>query len=227
MTEKEKEVLFACGLFSEIPTGEAERLLTCLHGEEAHYEKNAVVWHMGDPVSACAVVLSGTLRAETVNAAGEHSLMACHRAGGLVGDVLMATPGGRSPVYVVAEEAANVFFLPYSQIMDGCPRCCGAHRCLRENLLSEIARKFWAQRQRIRCLSTQSLRSRIAMHLLELSREAGSATFTVSGTREDLADYLCVNRSALCRELSRMKQEGLIDYYRDTFRIQSPEALER
>lgn len=226
MTQKEKETLLTCGLFSAIPAGEAEHLLTCLGGERVHYEKNTVIWYMGDTISACAVVLSGALRAETVSVAGEHTLMAYHRAGALVGDVLMATPGGKSPVYVVAAEAADVMFLPYSRIMDGCSRCCTAHRRLRENLLAEIARKFWAQRQRIRCLSTQSLRSRIAMHLLELSREAGSTTFTIGGTREDLAGYLCVNRSALCRELSRMKQEGLIDYYRDSFRIQHPEVLE-
>lgn len=213
MTEYEKTSLLNCGLFGSIE--EPERLLDCLHGEEARYEKNEIIWQMGDSVRACAVILSGAVRAETVNAAGEHDLMAYHGPGALVGDVLMATPGGVSPVYLIAAEPVTVLFLPFERIMGGCARCCPAHLRLRENLISEIAQKFWQQRRRIAYLSTGSLRARIAMYLLD----RGGETFSLTGTREDLAAYLCVNRSALSRELSRMKADGLIDFYRSSFRI--------
>lgn len=225
MTDIRKNTLVNCGLFLNIPPEEVDALLVCLGAEEAGYEKGEIIWHIGDAVRACAVVLSGALRAETLNAAGERSLMAYHTAGALVGDVLMSTPGGTSPVCVSAAEDTTLIYLPFHAIMGGCEKCCSCHLRLRENLISEIARKFWAQRRRLGYLSAHSLRQRIAMYLMDRSVQTGSATFSLGGTREDLADLLGVNRSALSRELGRMKSEGLLDFYRDTFRILQPEKL--
>lgn len=226
MNSREKRILTRCALFRDIPEEALPRLLECLGAEEGHFEKNAMVWHAGDPVRACAVVLSGALRAEAVSAGGEKDLMAYHTPGSVVGDVLMATPGGVSPVYVSAAEETRLLFLPYRGIMGGCERNCPWHHKLRENLLGEIAGKFWMQRRRIGYLSARSLRKRIALYLMDQRQAQGSDTVTISGTREDLADLLGVNRSALCRELGRMKEEGLLDYYRNTLRILRPRELE-
>lgn len=225
MHEKEWRLLLSSGLFSGIREEELKKLLRCLGAERRLFEKNAILYHMGQPVYQCAFLLSGAVRAELVNPAGEHTLLAVHGAGALVGDVLMATPGGVSPVYVLAAEETSVLLLPFHQIMDGCRECCPFHRRLRENLIGQIAQKYWVQRQRIGYLSLSSLRGRIVRYLLDRSR--GAATFSLGLSREQMADYLCVNRSALSRELARMKQEGLIDYYRDSFRLTDTEALSR
>lgn len=224
MTKQELETLAVCGLFCGIER--PERMLGCLHGEYAEYAKNDILWRIGDPVHSCAVILSGSVRAETVNAAGQHTLMAHHGPGALVGDILMATPGGKSPVYVIASGDTTVLLLPFQQIMGGCANCCPEHLRLRENLISEIARKYWAQRQRMGCLAQNSLRSRIAMYLLERAGTTDTP-FSLGIRREDMADYLCVNRSAMSRELSRMKTDGLIDFYRDTFRLLDKAALQK
>lgn len=218
-------MLAVCGLFQGIEN--PERMLNCLRGKYVRYSKNEILWRIGDPVQACAVILSGSVRAETVNAAGEHTLMAHHGPGALVGDILMSTPGGKSPVYVIASENTAVLLLPFRQIMGGCAKCCPEHLQLRENLISEIARKYWAQRQRMGYLVQNSLRSRIAMYLLDRAGEAACSPFPLGITREHMADYLCVNRSALSRELSRMKSDGLIDYYRDSFRVLDEAALRK
>lgn len=225
MTNQERQMLQRCGLFEGMTPAEVEKLLGCLRAEEAAFEKNAVIWHMGDPIPACAVILSGAVRAETVDAHGAHTLMAFHHPGALVGDVLMATPGGTSPVYVLAAEDTRLLFLPFQAVMSGCARCCSCHARLRENLVSEIAQKFWAQRRRMRYLSEHSLRRRIALYLLDHMEEGTGETFSLGVSREDMADELCVNRSALSRELARMKEEGLLDFYRDTFRILDAAAL--
>lgn len=225
MDKTELAVLSSCGLFAGIEGLPLEKLLGCLGADTGHFEKNAVIYHQGQAISSCAVILSGAVRAETVNDAGERTLMACHGPGALVGDVLMATPGGLSPVYVLAAEATRVLFLPFRQIMGGCRECCPAHTRLRENLVGEIAQKYWIQKRRLGYLSVSSLRGRVAMYLLDQAQ--GTPTFCLGTSRENMADYLCVNRSALSRELARMKQEGLLDYYRDTFRLLDPEALEQ
>lgn len=217
MTESEREALSKCGLFAGMTTDDVEQLLHCIGDGIKHYEKNAVLWHPGQQVSACAVVLSGVLRAETVRADGTRTVAAWHRAGALVGDILMASPDRGSPVYVIAAERTAVLLLPFSKVMGGCDQCCPAHDRLRENLIQEIAQKYWAMRQRAEYLSISALRERIFAYLTD--RAGDSDTVSLGMTREEMADFLCVNRSALSRELSRMKQAGLIDCYRDTFRI--------
>lgn len=221
MTNQEKIILSECGLFHGIPPSELDGLLACLRAEEGHYEKGDVILAMGQAVTGCMLILSGAVRAESVNAEGIHSLMAFHRAGALVGDVLMVTPDNASPVYVIASERVTLLRLPYRRIMEGCSKCCPRHSLVRENLLSEIAMKFWTQRRRIAYLSTPSLRGRIALLLLDQSADA----FTLGGTREDMADLLCVNRSALSRELGRMQEEGLIRFRRNSFRITDRQSL--
>ena len=171
MNPQQRKVVHECGLFAGIGPEQADAMLSCLNARQEHYAKNTVVWNIGDTLHACALVLSGCLRAESVNASGEHLLMANHRAGALVGDVL------------------------------------------------------WAQRQRTLYLSAKSLRQRISMRLYDEYRRTGSLTFSLGGTREDLADFLGANRSALSREIARMKEEGILDYYKDTFRILSLEKL--
>lgn len=225
MTKQELEALRGCGLFTGISGQPLEKLLVCLGAETCRYEKNALLYQPGQTVSACTLILSGAVRAETVNDRGERTMLAWHGPGALVGDVLMATPGGICPVYVVAAEPVTAAALSFRRIMGGCEACCPAHSRLRENLIGEIAQKYWAQRQRLGYLGESSLRRRIVMYLLD--RAQGAATFSLGQSREDMADYLCVNRSALSRELARMKQEGLLDYYRDTFRLTNPQALEQ
>lgn len=225
MNQHQREVLYASGLFAGIEPEQVEAILPCLSARQERYGKNTVVWNIGDEIRACALVLSGCLRAESVTISGEHQLMATHGPGALVGDVLMATPGSKSPVYVVASEDSLLLFLPFQRIIGGCHECCKWHTRLRENLVSEIAVKFWAQRQRTTYLSAKSLRQRIAMRLYDEYRRTGSLTFSLGGTREDLADFLGANRSALSREISRMKEDGILDYYKDTFRILSLEKL--
>ena len=199
MNQQQRAVLHGSGLFAGIQPDQIDGMLSCLNARQEHYERNTVVWNIGDTLHACA----------------------------LVGDVLMATPGSKSPVYVVASEDSELLFLPFHRIMSGCDDCCGRHTRLRENLVSEIAMKFWAQRQRTLYLSAKSLRQRIAMRLYDEYIRTGSLTFSLGGTREDLADFLGANRSALSREIGRMKSEGILDYYKDTFRILSLEKLSR
>lgn len=222
MTKEKLQALLKCGLFAGMTQQEAEQLLHCVGGGVLHYEKNTVLWHPGQQVDACAVVLSGVLRAETVRADGMRTVVAWHRAGALVGDILMASPDRGSPVYVIAAEQAGVLLLPFSKVMGGCSRCCPSHARLRENLIQEIAQKYWAMRQRAEYLSLSSLRGRIFACLTD--RAAGGDTVSLGMTREEMADFLCVNRSALSRELSRMKRDGIIDFYRDTFRILKKES---
>jgi CRP-like cAMP-binding protein len=110
-------------------------------------------------------------------------------------------------------------FLPVDQILGGCAACCPCHTQLRRNLLQEASEKFWALRQRLNYLSEPSLRARILLFLRDEQKKAGTALFTIPYNREKLAEFLAVNRSALSRELSRLQEDGVIEYYRNSFRL--------
>ena len=121
---------------------------------------------------------------------------------------------------------AEVLFLPLERIMGGCERHCEGHARLRMNLLRESAQKFWQMRRRVTYLSEPSLRRRVLLYLQDCRSRQGSDCFRLSLSREEMAAYLAVNRSALSRELSRLQQEGLIEFYRNSFRLHfSPEQL--
>lgn len=110
--------------------------------------------------------------------------------------------------------------------MEGCERHCEGHARLRMNLLRESAQKFWQMRHRVTYLSEPSLRRRVLLYLQDCRSRQGSDCFRLSLSREEMAAYLAVNRSALSRELSRLQQEGFIEFYRNSFRLHfSPEQL--
>ena len=148
-----------------------------------------------------------------------------HGPGALVGDVLMAARDKKSPVDVIASQNTAALFLPYRAVMTSCARACERHAILRENLLAEIAEKYWRLRRRAEYLARRSLRARLAAFLLDAAADAGGNTFSLGMRREDLAAYLGANRSALCRELSRLRAEGWIDCCRDSVRLIHTAAL--
>ena len=220
-------VLGGCSLFRGLPPEEIDRLCACLGGRVRSCARGEALWLTGDAVADCGVVLRGRVRAEHVTGGGRRDVTAVQGPGAVFGDVLMATPSGRSPVDVLAAEDSELLFLPFARIMGGCGRCCAAHETLRENLLGEISEKFWALRRQLRYLSARSLRARIALRLLDAAKASGADTFSLGCSREELADGLGANRSALSRELSRMRADGLIDCYRDGFRLLDRAALRR
>ena len=225
MTETDMNVLLDCGLFSNITREEALHLLTCLAPKAEHFRRGETIWGQGDAVTACAVVLRGSVRAETLRADGGRYIIAQHGAGALVGDVLMSTAERRSPIFLVMAADGALAFIEFAKIMGGCASCCTAHTRLRENLLNELAEKYWALRRKTAYLSSPSLRKRAAMLLVDKRRSAGSDEFSLGFGRDDMADFLAVKRSALSRELSRMRHDGLIDFSRDRFHILDANAL--
>ena len=213
-------------LFSGIEAEELRHLLTCLGGSVRRYGRGEFLWHAGDTVLQAGIVLQGAVDAVQYREDGGAVLTARQEKGGVFGDLLMAA-GRASPLSLVASaEGAEVLFLPLERIMGGCERHCEGHARLRMNLLRESAQKFWQMRHRVTYLSEPSLRRRVLLYLQDCRSRQGSDCFRLSLSREEMAAYLAVNRSALSRELSRLQQEGLIEFYRNSFRLHfSPEQL--
>lgn len=212
-------------LFSGIEAEELRHLLTCLGGSVRRYGRGGVPLARRGHGPAGGHRPTGGRGRRTVPGGRGHAAGGPPHRRGVFGEMLMAA-GEASPVSVLSPEGAEVLFLPLERIMEGCERHCEGHARLRMNLLRESAQKFWQMRHRVTYLSEPSLRRRVLLYLQDCRSRQGSDCFRLSLSREEMAAYLAVNRSALSRELSRLQQEGLIEFYRNSFRLHfSPEQL--
>lgn len=218
-------ILRQCSVFAGITDEETAHLVECMDTRRASYPKGQLIWMTGDTVDRCGIILRGSVRTESIGYGGDRTVIASYKAGGLFGDVVMTAASSKSPVDVVATEDTEVLFLPFGKLMANCESCCGCHEKLRTNLLTEISEKFWQLQDKIRYVSEKSLRARVAMYLLDCRKKNDADTFSVSLSRQELAEFLGANRSALSRELGRMRDEGLISFYRDTFKLHDVPAL--
>ena len=216
--EVSMSLLQSSPLFHGLRAEEIRQLLQCLGAPARQFGKGAFLWHEGDVVTHCGIVLRGTVDAVRYGDDGTEELMARQRPGDVFGELLMAAQQP-SPVSLRCAQMTDVLFLPLEGILGGCDKCCPCHVLLRRNLLQLTGRKFWQQQRRTMYLSQPSLRQRVLLYLRDTQRESGNDTFTVPYNREELATFLGVNRSALSRELSRMQQEGLLEFYRSSFRM--------
>ena len=210
-------VLEELKLFAGIARDEIVPLCRTFGCYTAHYEKGTLLWSRGERVKAAGIVLSGCVQAEQNTADGVQRVVARHGVGSLFGDVLMSSQMQKSPVDILACEETQVLFLPLVNIMRNSDGATAAAQVrFRLNLLSEISDKYWALYRRISCLTAPTVRGRIARYLLDEREEQKSDVLRLSCTREILAAQLCVNRSAMCRELGRMQREGLLILCRRT-----------
>lgn len=187
------------------------------------YIKGAVIFSQGDIVNQAGLLLQGTVIAESISYSGERRIIQTHRTGALFGDVLMSSQHHPTPVSVIAKEDCTVVFLNFEKIAENaCNPLC---RKVLTDMLHGIADKFWGLNRKIAYLSCKSLRGRIAMFLLDMQKEYSSSTYLLPYSREELASLLGANRTALSRELGRMQRDGLISFYKNSFKIEAIQKL--
>lgn len=212
------QILTQCSLFKEIPEQGIEQLLSCLGARHAIFKKGDVIIPQGSHPTEAGIVLSGGIQGARLGYQGSLQVVSNLSAGDLFGDALICTPDYPSPVTVsVTSPEASVVLLRCDRLLTGCSQACDCHNRLRINLMQVIAGKFWALNQKLFYLSVGSLRGRIAAYLLDTAGER--STFTIPFSRADMAGYLGADRSALSRELSRMRDAGMLEYYRSSFKI--------
>jgi len=194
-------------------------LYACLRCRVTHYRRGEVLRHQGDAVRDASVVLYGEAQPASESISGAHSAAARLKPGNVFGYILMSAEHAASPVRITAASDLAVLHIPFADIMRGCGKNCEWHVQLRLNLLHVISETFLLQNRQLQYLKCNSLRERILLFLADARREAGTNPFTIDYDRETLAAYLHVNRSALSRELGRMRDEGVLTYYKNSFKL--------
>lgn len=204
-------------LFRGTAPQEVEAMLSCMHGEQKRYKKNDVIYHVGDKVTSLGIVLSGSVSIESDDLWGNKSILDHVGPGQVFAETYACVPGEAMMVDVVASEPTNVLFLDTSRLLLLCSNACAHHSKLIRNLLFISAQKNLNLSRRIFHTSSKSIRGRLLSYLSDQSIRQGSRDFIIPFNRQQLADYLSVDRSALSNELSKMQRDGLLHVERNHF----------
>ena len=145
----------------------------------------------------------------------------------MFGEGIVCTVKRISPVTVIVKEDAKVLFIPYEKIIKSCGNSCIFHISLIQNMMLVLGEKNVNLNRKLELLTLKGMREKIASYLLNESNERGSKMFQIMLNRTELADYLNVSRTSMCRELARMKEEGLIDFYGNSFKLLNKELMAR
>ncbi len=204
-------------LFRGTSGEEINSMLACLQAVKKSYAKNDVIYHAGSIVSSLGIVLSGSVFIENDDFWGNKNVLDMITPGQVFAEAYASIPGEPLMFNVVAYEAAEILFLNVQKLLQVCPNSCAHHNKLIQNLLSISAQKNLSLSRRSLHTAPKSIRGRLLSYLSFQAIQHGSRDFVIPFNRQQLADYLNVDRSALSNELSKMQKDGLLKVEKNHF----------
>lgn len=217
--EKYLETIKLCRLFQGIDEKETESMLVCLNGRTKSYEKGCAILKAGDSLDSVGLLLSGAATIAHEDFWGNRNIIAAISEGQVFGEAFACSPGSVLNVTVTAEKSCRVLWLRVSRILTACPSACSCHSRVIRNLLSELAGKNLRLNEKLSHMGQRKTREKLMSYLSSCAQKSGKSEFEIQFNRQQLADYLSVERSAMCAELSRLKNEGVIDFNKNFFKL--------
>lgn len=211
--------LSSFSLFKGIADNDFAPLLKCLGAHCAFYKKGEYVHITGSEFNCIGLVCTGCIHMVKEDIWGKKSILSIIEADGMFGETYICSRNFAANVSFYAADNSEIIFLPFSRVINSCTMACEFHHRLIENMVELIAQKNIAFIEKLEITSKKTIREKILTYLSQQIQKCGRQYFTAPMGRAEMADYLSVDRSALSRELSNMKAEGLIDYDKSTFRL--------
>jgi CRP-like cAMP-binding protein len=206
-----------CPLFAEIGEEQLLRMLICLGARVLSFDKKYTVFAEGTPAKYVGIVLTGKVQLLQVDYYGNRSILSHVGAGEMFAEAFACAEVGALPVSVVATEPSEVMLIDCSHILHTCENHCGFHQQLIFNLMRDLAEKTILYHERIEVTSKRTTREKLLAYLTLEAKRAKGNEFTVPFDRQELADYLEVDRSGLSAEISKLRREGVLDNRKNRF----------
>lgn len=213
------EVLRKCQLFCGIADQDLKEMLQCLDAGLVHFSKKETIMSEGEPAKYIGIVLSGAVQIIRLDYFGNRSIVAQIGPAELFGEAFACAGVQSVPVDVVASEDTHVMLIDCLRIMQLCGNACRFHQQMIYNLLKIIAGKNLVFHQKIEITSKRCTREKLLTYLMVQAKENHSNSFEIPYTRQELADYLEVERSGLSVEISKLCKQGLIEAAGKRFKI--------
>lgn len=217
--KKQIEILKDTPLFFGVQEHEIEEMLGCLSSSEKTYNKGSYILTAQDPPVNVGIVLEGSVHVIKEDFWGNRAILARIGAGGMFGEAFACAQADHLPVSVVAREDTDVLFIDYKRIITTCSSACHFHSRLIENMLHILAEKNILLTQKMEHIVKRTTREKLLSYLSWQAVQAGSSYFMIPFNRQELADYLSVDRSALSSELGKLQKEGILEYHKNQFKL--------
>ncbi len=217
--KKYLEVLKNCPLFKNISEDNLLTMLSCLGAKTETFDKKYTIMAEGNPAKYIGIVLSGSAQIIQVDYYGNRSILSSLEPSQVFAEAFAAAEVKSIPVSIIANEPSEIMLIDCSHIMHTCSNNCGFHNQLIFNLMQDIAAKTILFHQKIEIISKRSTREKLLTYLSFYSKKTGSGSFDIPYDRQELADYLEVDRSGLSAEISKLRSEGLINSYKKHFEL--------
>lgn len=206
-------------LFHGIHPDEVAAMMGCLAARQRTYKRGETILRAGDTIHELGLIQQGSANIVVNHYWGGSTIFGHIERGDIFAENYAAIPGRELICDVVAAEDTCVLFLDMRNLLTTCGHACGFHNRLVQNLLRISASKNLGLSTRMMHTAPKSIRERLLSYLSEQAQQHGSPRFIIPFSRQELADYLSVDRSALSNELSKMRREGLIAFRKSEFEL--------
>ncbi len=217
--KKYLEILKRCPLFTDIEEENLLRMLTCLGAEIFKFDKKDTVFAEGTEAKNIGVILKGELESVRYDYYGNKSIINKMDSPDVFGEAFACAEAKSLPISIVTIEPSEIMLINCSHILHTCSNNCGFHQQLIYNLMKDLASKTVIFHQRIEVTSKRSTREKLLAYLDIMSKQKNSKSFKIPFNRQELADYLEVDRSGLSAEISKMRKEGILESNKNHFRL--------
>lgn len=206
-------------LFRGIPGDELEQLIDCLGATKQLFLPSEVILAEGQPAQQIGILLYGRAQVIREDRLGNRNILAEIEPGELFAETFACASEASSflSVTVLSVTQSGVLLFDYQSLICTCPSFHKLHTLLIKNMLSILANKNLLLNRRLGHLSKRTTREKVLSYLTEQATLCGSAEFHIPFNRQQLADYLCVERSAMSAVLSQLRREGLLDFHKNHF----------
>lgn len=206
-------------LFAGVSDEEIGAMLSCLDASLHTYKKGEYVLRQGEHLSFITVLVYGELHIQRDDYWGNRTIVNRIAVGDMLGEAYIAPESGPLINDVVAVEDSAVIFFDVRRIITVCSSACRFHSMVVQNLFFAISEKNRTLVQKLAHISKRTTREKLISYLSEEAKRHNSASFTIPFNRQQLADFLSVDRSAMSNELCKMRDEGLLEFEKSHFKL--------
>ena len=210
-------VIRSSSLFSGISETELTAMLSCLETREERFPKDTFLLRTGDTAESIGLVLSGSVLVIQEDIWGNRNILSKAGPGQTFAAAYACAPGSLLNVSVLAETPVTAMFLNVKRVLNVCPSACEHHSRIIRNLLGELAEKNLRFGEKLTHMGQRTTRAKLMSYFSAEAQRLGTYEFDIPFSRQQLADYLAVERSGLSLELGKMRSEGLLDFHKSHF----------
>ncbi len=207
----------ASSLFDGITIEDRRAVLGCVGYRVRSFSKGSFIALEDETFDHIGIILSGAVDMVKEDLWGNRTMLLRMKKNEVFGETFACGRDRTSSVTFIASEAAEVLFMPFQRIMHSCTMSCAFHHRLTGNMVGIMANKNRELMRKVEVVTKRTTREKLLAYLSIQGQIQGATTFEIPLNRVELAEYLCVDRSAMTRELLKMKQEGLLDFQKNRF----------